>query len=35
MLMDQVDLAGHCLNPEGLNRPLDEYSAEAITNYLG
>ncbi|MEU9455818.1 hypothetical protein [Streptomyces sp. NPDC048277] len=34
MLMDQVDLTGHRLDPEGLNRPLDEYTAEAITNYL-
>ncbi|MEU6890000.1 hypothetical protein ABZ918_33410 [Streptomyces viridosporus] len=34
MLLDQVDLAGHRLDPEGLNRPLDEYTAGAITDYL-
>lgn len=34
LLLDQVDLAGCRLDPETLNRPLDEYTAEAINNYL-
>lgn len=34
LLLDQVDLAGCRLNPENLNRPLNEYTAEAITDYL-
>jgi hypothetical protein len=34
LLLDQVDLAGCRLDPENLNRPLDEYTAEAITDYL-
>ncbi|MFH9043559.1 hypothetical protein ACH4FA_30030 [Streptomyces sp. NPDC017966] len=34
LLLDQVDLAGCRLELESLNRPLDEYTAEAITNYL-
>ncbi|MFF5030331.1 hypothetical protein ACFY2J_39890 [Streptomyces collinus] len=34
MLLEQVDLAGRRLDPECLNRPLDDYTAEAITNYL-
>ncbi|MFJ4519290.1 hypothetical protein [Streptomyces sp. NPDC088816] len=34
LLLDQADLAGCRLDPENLNRPLDEYTAEAITDYL-
>ncbi|MCQ6246136.1 hypothetical protein [Streptomyces malaysiensis] len=34
MLLEQVNLAGRHLDPECLNRPLDEYTAAAITNYL-
>ncbi|WP_167529586.1 hypothetical protein [Streptomyces spinoverrucosus] len=34
LLLDQVDLAGCRLELESLNRPLDEYTAEAITDYL-
>jgi hypothetical protein len=34
MLQEQVDLAGRRLDPEGLDRPLDEYTAEAVTHYL-
>ncbi|MGW2032213.1 hypothetical protein [Streptomyces sp. NPDC001811] len=33
-LLDQVDLAECRLDPESLNRPLDEYTAKAITDYL-
>ncbi|MFF3160206.1 hypothetical protein, partial [Streptomyces sp. NPDC057910] len=32
--LDQVDLAGCRLDPENLNRPLDEYTTDAITEYL-
>ncbi|MET7936891.1 hypothetical protein [Streptomyces sp. NPDC005322] len=34
MLLEQVDLAGGRLDPEGLNRPPDEYTTEAINSYL-
>ncbi|MGW5097292.1 hypothetical protein ACWEQ1_24160 [Streptomyces nodosus] len=34
LLLDQVDLAECRLDPESLNRPLDEYTAKAITDYL-
>ena len=34
LLLDQVDLAEWRLDPESLNRPLDEYTAKAITDYL-
>lgn len=34
MLLEQVDLPGRRLDPEGLNRPLDDYTAEAIGEYL-
>ncbi|AVZ77099.1 hypothetical protein SLUN_38075 [Streptomyces lunaelactis] len=34
MLLEQADLAGHRLDPEGLNRPLDDYTAEAIADYV-
>ncbi|WP_051860435.1 hypothetical protein [Streptomyces anulatus] len=34
MLVEHVDLPGRRLDPEGLNRPLDDYTAEAITEYL-
>lgn len=34
LLLDQVDLARCRPAPENLNRPLHEYTAEAITNYL-
>ncbi|MFF7333299.1 hypothetical protein [Streptomyces sp. NPDC008150] len=33
-LREQVDLVGRPLNPDGWNRPLDEYTAEAISDYL-
>ncbi|MEV7238449.1 hypothetical protein AB0N06_32275 [Streptomyces sp. NPDC051020] len=32
--VEHVDLPGRRLDPEGLNRPLDDYTAEAITEYL-
>lgn len=34
MLVEQVDLPGRRLDPEGLDRPLDDYTAEAIINYV-
>ncbi|MCX5114778.1 hypothetical protein OOK13_41270 [Streptomyces sp. NBC_00378] len=34
MLVEQVDLPGRRLDPGGLNRPLDDYTAEAIGEYL-
>lgn len=34
MLLEQVDLPGRRLDPGGLNRPLDDYTAEAIGDYL-
>ncbi|MFG2974563.1 hypothetical protein ACGFYY_16425 [Streptomyces sp. NPDC048331] len=34
MLLEQVDLPGRRLDPGGLNRPLDDYTAEAIGEYL-
>lgn len=34
MLLGEVDLPGRRLDPEGLDRPLDNYTAEAITDYL-
>ncbi|MFJ6722918.1 hypothetical protein [Streptomyces sp. NPDC091259] len=34
MLVEQVDLAGRRLDPDGLNRPLDDYTTEAISDYL-
>ncbi|MEV6425630.1 hypothetical protein [Streptomyces sp. NPDC051662] len=34
MLLEQVDLPGRRLDPEGLNRPLDDYTTEAIGDYL-
>ncbi len=33
--LDQVDLPGRRLDPGGLDRPLDEVTATAITSYLG
>jgi hypothetical protein len=33
--LDQVDLAGRRLDPGGLNRPLDEFTASTIRGYLG
>jgi hypothetical protein len=33
--LDQVDLPGRRLDPGGLDRPLDEVTADAITSYLG
>ena len=33
--LDQVDLPGRRLDPGGLDRPLDEVTAAAITSYLG
>ena len=33
--LDQVDLPGRRLDPGGLDRPLDELTATAITSYLG
>lgn len=33
--LDQVDLAGRRLDPGGLDRPLDEFTAGAIRGYLG
>jgi hypothetical protein len=33
--MDQVDLPGQRLDPGGLNRPLDEFTAGAVRGYLG
>ncbi|MET9611948.1 hypothetical protein [Kitasatospora indigofera] len=32
--LDRVDLPGRRLDPVGSNRPLDDYTAEAITDYL-
>jgi len=32
--LDQADLAGRRLDPEGLDRPLDEFTASAIRGYL-
>jgi len=32
--LDQVDLAGRRLDPGGLDRPLDEFTAAAISGYL-
>ncbi|MFD9066745.1 hypothetical protein ACFVZ3_35090 [Kitasatospora purpeofusca] len=32
--LDEVDLAGRRLNTAGCNRPLDDYTTEAITDYL-
>ncbi|MGW1869981.1 hypothetical protein ACWCPS_31085 [Streptomyces mauvecolor] len=34
LLLGQVDLAGYRLDPANLNHPLDEYTADAITDYL-
>lgn len=34
MLVEHVDLPGRRLDPEGLNRPLDDYTAEAISEYF-
>ncbi|MFF3430286.1 hypothetical protein [Streptomyces sp. NPDC002602] len=34
MLVEHVDLPGRRLDPVGLNRPLDDYTAEAIGGYL-
>ncbi|WP_030559259.1 hypothetical protein [Streptomyces aureocirculatus] len=34
ILVEHVDLPGRRLDPEGLNRPLDDYTAEAISGYL-
>lgn len=34
MLVEDVDLPGRRLDPEGMNRPLDDYTAEAISEYL-
>ncbi|MFE7614124.1 hypothetical protein [Streptomyces sp. NPDC057496] len=34
MLVEHVDLPGRRLDPEGLNRPLDNYTAEVISEYL-
>jgi hypothetical protein len=33
--LDQVDLPGRRLDPGGLDRPLDEVTADAVTSYLG
>jgi hypothetical protein len=33
--LDQVDLPGRRLDPRGLDRPLDEFTADAIRGYLG
>jgi hypothetical protein len=33
--IDQVDLPARRLDPEGLDRPLDEFTADAICGYLG
>jgi hypothetical protein len=33
--LDQVDLPGRRLDPGGLDRPLDEFTASAICGYLG
>ncbi len=33
--LDQVDLASRRLDPGGLNRPLDEFTASTIRGYLG
>ena len=33
--LDQLDLPGRRLDPGGLDRPLDEVTADAITSYLG
>ncbi|MDH6129258.1 hypothetical protein [Kitasatospora sp. GP82] len=32
--LDEVDLAGRRLDPDGFDRPLDDYTAEAIADYL-
>ncbi len=34
LLLEEVDLPGRRLDPEDLDRPLDHYTAEAITDYL-
>lgn len=34
LLLEEVVLPGRRLDPEDLDRPLDEYTAEAITDYL-
>ncbi|SEG85325.1 Site-specific recombinase XerD [Actinacidiphila yanglinensis] len=34
LLRGQVDLAGRRLDPDGWNHPLDDYTAEAISDYL-
>jgi phage gp36-like protein len=34
MLLEKVDLAGRRLDPEGLNRPLDDCTTEAIADYI-
>ncbi|MEV7939296.1 hypothetical protein AB0O82_24570 [Kitasatospora sp. NPDC088264] len=31
--LDEVDLAGRRLDPDGFDRPLDDYTAEAIADY--
>ncbi|WP_331749453.1 hypothetical protein OG520_43895 (plasmid) [Streptomyces sp. NBC_00984] len=33
-MLEEVDLPGRRLDPEGLDHPLDNYTAEAITDYL-
>jgi len=33
--LDQVDLPGRRLNPGWLDRPLDEFTADAVRSYLG
>ncbi|MFH8775958.1 MULTISPECIES: hypothetical protein [unclassified Streptomyces] len=34
MLVEHMDLPGRRIDPEGLNRPLDDYTAEAIIRCL-
>lgn len=33
-MLEQVDLPGRRLDPEGLNRPLDDYTSVAISDYV-
>ncbi|WP_164496160.1 hypothetical protein [Streptomyces sp. ADI95-16] len=34
MMLDQVDLPGRRLDPQGLHRPLDDYTSVAISDYV-